>query len=591
MTYQDEIREFYMGHLPGAKIQGNVLRAPCPFCRSQGVKKEATFAVHLDPESLFFGYFRCLVRCRPGGFPIYFGKIMNLDPEVIPGFDLDREPYIRDIQYPAKNISNDIKKFLSLMGEEQYAYFREFCVSKEVLEEMKIGYNGRYLVYPYFQDDGNCYAARCVAPGKDDDTFWYGEETFHGEQFQIFNVQDVERCEGGTIFMTEGENNLLALKELGFPGIGVPSCNVLEAIDVDMLGRMRNIVLAMNNTPEARITIRSFATRLGYKARILKWPTGTKRGYNFVHLAREKGKDFRTAVSALLKVSESYSPFISPGKEHSDFMRSLERQKGKCLLGMESGMSKLDHALNGIRGINIMGGQPKAGKSCFFMQITTDMALRKIPVIYYDFENGRQKIYNRTICRLSRLSEEEIRRGDLGREGALRLKEAERKLMDLLPYFRIVTDRKLNPEVMRRQIDFLKHETGKDQVLVVIDSLHKLPFKDLSERRTGIDEWLRHLEVIRDEQDAAFLIVSELSRNKEGEYSRKPDLASFKESGDIEYSADNAMIIIPDWNPVDPLSRGERRSSLWLVASRENNPGKIAEYALDYPYWGFREQQ
>jgi hypothetical protein len=28
---------------------------------------------------------------------------------------------------------------------------------------------------------------------------------------------------------------------------------------------------------------------------------------------------------------------------------------------------------------------------------------------------------------------------------------------------------------------------------------------------------------------------------------------------------------------------------LWLVASRENSPGKIAEYVLDYPFWGFRE--
>jgi replicative DNA helicase len=142
---------------------------------------------------------------------------------------------------------------------------------------------------------------------------------------------------------------------------------------------------------------------------------------------------------------------------------------------------------------------------------------------------------------------------------------------------------------MRRQIDFLQHETHTDSTLVVLDSLHKLPFKNLTERRTGIDAWLRHMEAIRDEQNVSFLVVSELSRGEGGTYSKKPDLASFKESGDIEYSADNAMILVPDWDPLDPISTQERKSTLWMVASRENSPGKIAVYVMEYPYWGFRE--
>lgn len=223
------------------------------------------------------------------------------------------------------------------------------------------------------------------------------------------------------------------------------------------------------------------------------------------------------------------------------------------------------------------------------MQITTDMAAKKIPVIYYDFENGRQKIYARTLSRLSRLSDAQIRMKSPGAEVSNKLQTAHLSLKERLHFFRIVTDRKLTPDIMRRQIDFLQHETRKDHTLVVLDSLHKLPFKNLSERRTGIDEWLRHIEAIRDEQNVSFLVISELSRDEKGRYSEKPDLGSFKESGDIEYSADNAMILAPDWDPLDPLSRKERTGILWLVASRENSPGKIGEYILDYPFWGFKE--
>jgi len=97
------------------------------------------------------------------------------------------------------------------------------------------------------------------------------------------------------------------------------------------------------------------------------------------------------------------------------------------------------------------------------------------------------------------------------------------------------------------------------------------------------------MEAIRDEQNAAFLVISELTRSLEGRYDERPDIGSFKGSGDIEYSADNAMIFMPQWNAFKPFTTEERKSTLWMVASRENSPGKIADYRLDYPYWGFTE--
>ena len=66
-------------------------------------------------------------------------------------------------------------------------------------------------------------------------------------------------------------------------------------------------------------------------------------------------------------------------------------------------------------------------------------------------------------------------------------------------------------------------------------------------------------------------------------------MSSFKESGDIEYSADNAFILMPNWDPLSPTVASQRTSNLWIVASREANPGKVAEYELDYPFWRFKE--
>jgi replicative DNA helicase len=590
MDRAEEIKSFYLKNLPGAKVKGHLLKAPCPFCSTDETKASGTMVVHLEPTSLFMGYFRCLKGCVQGGFSPYFGRIMGIAPQHVPGYDPDREPYVQQTILPTKNLNLEIRKFRSLMGDAEYARFKTFGVSKATVDQMEIGYNGRYLVYPYILDDGNCYATRCVLPEREEDNFWHGDETFFSGEFRIFNVQEIDRCEDGALFITDGEDNLLTLKELGFPAICLPSVADLESVSQERLAFVKHVLLVVTHTPEAQVAARSLATRLGFKSRILKWPSQSDRGYTLRDLAKDKGEGFRSAVTSMIKTSRAFSPFSSPEKEHHRFTDSIEREKGKTLLGLSCGFKKMDEALSGLRGINIMGGQPKAGKSCFFIQVSTDMARRKIPVIYYDFENGRQKIYTRTLCRLSKLSEKEIRQTDLKKESAERLDVAHQELKDMLPYFRVVTDRKLGPDIMRRQIEFLQNETHTDHALVVVDSLHKLPFKNLSERRAGIDEWLRHMEAIRDEHNVSFFVISELSRSEGGSYSETPSLGSFKESGDIEYSADNAMILTPHWDPLAPISSEEKRSVLWLVASRENSPGKVADYVLEYPFWGFREE-
>ena len=588
MTPFENIKSFYLQHLPDAVEKGHLLSAPCPFCTAQKKEKPGKLMVHLNPESYFRGYFRCTQRCVPGGFHLHFSRLLGVETQA-PGFDPDREAYVVNVTYPSRNLNAELEQFLSLMGEEQYQHFAQFGVSQDTVREMKVGFNGRYLVYPYIQQSGYAYAARCVIPDREHEQFWHGNENFAAGQFRIYNVLEIERCQGGALFITEGELNLLILKELGYPAISVPTAADLEHIATEQLEDVAQIFILVQNTPEARLLAREMATRLGFKARILVWPAQLKRGQDLSSLATSVPGDLKKSLAMMIKQSKSFSPFSSPGKEGRQLAAFLEKEKGKTLLGLETGFAKLNRHLEGLRGINILGGPPKAGKSCFFMQISTDVARLNTPVIYYDFENGRQKIYLRTLVRTSGLEEKKIRQGTLNPPETESLKTAWAEFDHMLRFFRVVTDRKLTPDIMRRHIDFIKHETRKDELLIVIDSLHKLPFKDLTERRTGIDSWLRILEALRDEQQVCFLVISELTRGKGGGYDEKPDLASFKESGDIEYSADNAMVLVPNWDPLDPISTEQRRNNLWVVASRENTPGLVAEYRLEYPYWRFQE--
>ena len=585
--YPQAVYDFYRNHLSDGTLEKTIFTADCPFCKEKGLDGTKKIVVFINKEGFFHGYFRCLNRCVPGGFPLWFTSLAKIDPAETPGFDPEREPLLH-ADFSAHSINQEIKKYQDSLIGPAVERFKEAGISRSVLREMAIGYNGRYIVYPYFQEDGNCYSARCVFPDRPEDFFWHGEEILE-DQFRLFNSQDISRCENGALVICEGEDDLLALKQLGLPGVAVPDSQVFEALDPGRFVYLQTIFISTINSAESEVRARSLASRIGYKVRLLQWPTGQGRNYNLWQLAKDKGRKFKTVVTSMARSSKAFSPFATPKREHDKFYHQIDNQRSDAFARLKSGFPLLDDAIGGIHGINVVGGAPKVGKSCFMIQIGTEMALNGIPVIYYDFENGRQKIYQRTLVRLSRIANEQLVSGKLDDSEQKRYNASGKDFQKMLNWFRVVNDRKVTPEIMRRHVDFIRHETQSEYTIVIIDSLHKLPFKDFSERRTGIDAWLRQIESIRDEMQVSFLVISELSRGDKGSYKETPHMGVFKGSGDIEYSADNALVLFPDWDQQHAETGAERNNNLWLVASREHSPGLVAGYRLDYPYWGFRE--
>lgn len=585
----DAVSEFYLRVVEGEWQENGIYSAECPFCRKHGREKSGRLIIYLNSSSFFHGYFRCLSRCTPGGFPYWFAQLAELDPSTVPGYNPDRDLAGHLPDYPVVNINGEMAAFHDRLSGQVLDLFSEMGVVKGDLQELQVGFNGRYLTYPYVQPDGNCYSMRCVHPERDEDYFWHGNEQFSKAPHHLFNVQDLERCTDGAMFLCEGEDSLLVLKHLGYPGIAVSSYHHFETLAAARFENIKTLFLVTRNSAESDTAARELAARIGYKVRLLRWPAGTSRGYGLADLAREKGKGIGQVVSGMIRNSNAFSPFASPEKEYSRFMQRLLGKQDDEYIAMRSGFKRLDAALEGIHGINIIGGAPKAGKSAFAIQVASQMAERGIPVLYYDFENGRQQVYQRILSRICRIPVSDIVSGKLDEGEQKALDRGQQRLKEMMRNFRVLNDRKVTPELMRRHIDFIRHEKRTEYTVVVIDSLHKLPFKDLAERRTGIDAWLRQLESIRDDMQVSFVVISELTRGDSKAYEDEPHLGIFKGSGDIEYSADNAMVLFQKAPSASPENK-EREMTLWVVASREHSPGPVAEYALDYPYWGFIER-
>jgi len=156
MDHRDPVSDFYKEQLPEAELKNNILTAQCPFCKQHGRTEKGTLVVFLNRESYFHGYFCCLNRCSPGGFPLHFARQLHIDLRLAPWFDPDRDYTVSQVDYPVKNLNHEVLDFMGKLTDEMISRFSAMGITDDVLKEMQVGYNGRYLVYPYIQEDGNC---------------------------------------------------------------------------------------------------------------------------------------------------------------------------------------------------------------------------------------------------------------------------------------------------------------------------------------------------------------------------------------------------------------------------------------------------
>jgi len=258
----------------------------------------------------------------------------------------------------------------------------------------------------------------------------------------------------------------------------------------------------------------------------------------------------------------------------------IESRRGSKLWGHDlKSLPVLAATLNGIREIIVLAAKAKTGKSTLALQIASDVHGQGVPVLYFDFENGPLNLMARELSRKMQLSFEEIYsptkdQATYAEGGILRLRENK--------HFSIITDRKLTIEKIRGFVGQVKRATGREDVLIVIDSLQKLPMENLRERRAAVDFWLRGFEELKsDDPGLTIILISELSR--EG---GKP-----KESGDIEYTGHFLLELQTNRSEEEMNEMGDDGiRKLFINSARDVQvPGGPLRLEADFRYWTFRE--
>jgi len=221
--------------------------------------------------------------------------------------------------------------------------------------------------------------------------------------------------------------------------------------------------------------------------------------------------------------------------------------------------------------VTLFGGAPGAGKTAFVMQAVVD-ALRLTPtlrVLVCNIEMPAGVLMDRQLARLSGIDVATIRYRRFDAEHADRLDQGLHTLESLADRLAFV----------RPPFDLENVAAAADAFqadLIVLDYIQRIPPPNAerhADKRGSVDATMNYLRQFAD-AGVAMLVVAAVGRTKDskGRSSYSGDglnLASFRESSELEFGADDAFILVPS---EDGAEYGTVQVTLRHLKARHTEP-------------------
>jgi replicative DNA helicase len=195
--------------------------------------------------------------------------------------------------------------------------------------------------------------------------------------------------------------------------------------------------------------------------------------------------------------------------------------------------------------VTLLGGAPGAGKTAFVMQAVVD-ALRLVPALralVCNVEMPPKVLLDRQLARLSGIDLDTIRYRRLTAEHAERIDQAMHTLEPLTDRLAFVRP-PFNLENVAASADGFRAD------MIVLDYLQRIPPPgEHADKRVAVNATMDYLRQFAD-AGVAVLVVAAVGRTKDnkGRSSYSGDglnLASFRESSELEFGADDCFIAVP----------------------------------------------
>jgi replicative DNA helicase len=224
--------------------------------------------------------------------------------------------------------------------------------------------------------------------------------------------------------------------------------------------------------------------------------------------------------------------------------------------------------------VSLLGGAPGTGKTALVMQLVVD-ALRRTPdlkALVCNVEMPPSVLLDRQLARISGIEAGLIRHRRLGVEHA----GAAERGMDVLEG---LSDRLAFVRSPYSLTNVAESADTFDATLIVIDYIQRIDAPgEHGDRRGAVAATMSYLRQFAD-AGVALIVVSAVGRSKDSKgrssYAEGLNLASFRESSELEFGADDAFILAP-------VEGGEESAARVVLNHLKSRHGETKDIALDF---------
>lgn len=564
MLNDEELRELLpqVIHEHTQRSKRNRKLYECPFCGS-GTGKNGTGALGMYRRNGALKW-KCQVCGRGGDIGDFIAEIEHIDKDA--GIKRARELYgnrepIKDTVFKDIDDSKPKKLPATVPAERSdrimdYLHSRGF--SDETIKDFELSYffdsyGDLRLAIP---TNKNHFVGRRLVDKND------GNDKMNWGKVSLFNSDDLYNTENRPVFVCEGWADALSVYECGGYAIATNSISQTRRLVIEALQERPTespLIIAYDNDRDGN----NYAEKLAAELQTM--------GYNSLRFAPDQYKDlnewyvkdrnnFLTAIQEAEKEAEAMQPrteqqpVINQEATTQEAANSyadnylinhidgiMEDTKSQKFKAVSTGFLQVDEMLNGglFAGLTVLGAESSMGKSTLIMNIGENLAESGHDVLYFSLEMSVSQLVMRGLSKQSFLMNDKKK----GYESARIKNNQAGDLSKIIEAYKnkiagrmIIIPNKTGgitvEDICRMTENHIK--TTGNQPIVVIDYLQYIA--DLQRQdKQKIDHAVQELKTISLKYNLIVIAISSINR---ASYGKELEMESFKDSGNIEYTAD-----------------------------------------------------
>lgn len=358
------------------------------------------------------------------------------------------------------------------------------------------------------------------------------------------------------IFVVEGAIDALSIIEVGGHAIALQSTAFINKFmsHIDDKNRPQNtFILALDNDKAGKKANEELADRLnekGLNCFIYSYLSGQYKDPNerLIHDREGLEKEVNRTAEEWTKLAlynQSNAGFLD------DILGGYKEPKSKY----PTGFSNLDKHLDGglYAGVYFIGAISSLGKTTFILQMADSIAKAGNHVLYFSLEMSRSELIAKSLSRLTAGGEKLTTRQILSKYHELRdtqraaIENAVEEYRDIagnLFVYAKVGDIGIDDIESHVRIHIEKTNTAPIVFIDYLQIMKPLPNVELKTEKQQTDEAVKRLKLLAEKYNIPIVAISSFNR---ANYTDPVNMASYKESGAIEYSSDCLIGLQPEY--------------------------------------------